>query len=45
MESPGWDGWGGRYVMVRNNVWIDPFPAATYTYPDGQRSIHNSWSK
>ncbi|WP_338690377.1 nucleoside hydrolase-like domain-containing protein [Haloferula helveola] len=53
MESPGFGGWGGRYVNVpgRNNVWMDPRPAAggTWNYPNpaaGEwRSIHNSWAK
>ena len=51
MESPDYGGWGGRYVKVRNNVWMDPKPSAegAWTYPDplaGEwRSIHNSWAK
>lgn len=45
MESPGWGGWGGRYVRIRNNVWMDPPPAADWEHPEGQLSIHNSWSK
>lgn len=44
-ESPGFGGWGGRYVKVRNNVWMDPLPDSTYTYPTGQRGFSNSWSK
>ncbi|MCP5547389.1 MAG: DUF1593 domain-containing protein [Akkermansiaceae bacterium] len=51
MESPGFGGWGGRYVNIRNNVWMDspPDAAGTWNYPNpaaGQwRSIHNSWAK
>lgn len=45
MESPGYGGWGGRYVNVRNNVWMDPLPDSGYSYPTGQRGFHNSWSK
>ncbi len=45
MENPGWGGWGGRYVKVRHNVWMDPKPAADWQRPDGQISIHNSWAK
>jgi hypothetical protein len=45
MESPGFGGWGGRYVQVRNNVWMDPPPAADWKYPDARRTIDNSWSK
>ncbi len=45
MESPGWGGWGGRYVKVRNNVWMDPPPAADWKHPEGRWFIDNSWSK
>lgn len=45
VESPGWGGWGGRYVKIRNNVWMDPAPIDGWGRPDGQLSIHNSWSK
>lgn len=45
MESPGWGGWGGRYVKVRNNVWMDPPPAAGWTHPTGRWFIDNSWAK
>lgn len=44
-ENPGWGGWGGRYVKVRGNVWMDPLPADDWQRPEGQISIHNSWSK
>ncbi|MEO7992213.1 MAG: nucleoside hydrolase-like domain-containing protein [Chryseolinea sp.] len=45
MESPGNGGWGGRYVKVRNNVWMDPLPDSSYKRPIGQWSINDSWSK
>jgi len=45
VESPGWGGWGGRYVRVRNNVWMDPPPAPTWERPKGRWSIDDSWSK
>ncbi|WP_163707186.1 DUF1593 domain-containing protein [Mangrovibacterium lignilyticum] len=45
MESPGNGGWGGRYVNVRNNVWMDPLPDSTYKHPDGRWGFSNSWSK
>lgn len=45
MESPDNGGWGGRYVKVRNNVWMDPKPDETYKYPVGQWGFSNSWSK
>lgn len=45
MESPSNGGWGGRYVKVRHNVWMDPLPDASYSYPAGQWGFANSWSK
>ncbi|MCA8991026.1 MAG: DUF1593 domain-containing protein [Planctomycetaceae bacterium] len=45
MESPGWGGWGGRYVKVRNNVWLDPPPATDWKHPEGRWHFGNSWSK
>lgn len=45
MENPGYGGWGGRYVKVRNNVWMDPVPSADFIHPTGQWCFSNSWSK
>ncbi|WP_370479228.1 DUF1593 domain-containing protein [Tamlana flava] len=45
MESPKNGGWGGRYVKVRHNVWMDPLPDSTYKRPTEQWGFHNSWSK
>lgn len=45
MESPAYGGWGGRYVRVRNNVWMDPQPALDFVRPTGQWCFENSWSK
>ena len=46
VESPGWGGWGGRYVRVRHNVWMDPpLPDSTWERPEGRWFIDNSWSK
>ncbi len=45
MESPGWGGWGGQFVKVRNNVWMDPLPAAGWERPTGRWTIDNSWAK
>lgn len=44
-ESPGWGGWGGRYVKIRNNVWLDPSPRSEWRHPEGRWTIDNSWSK
>lgn len=45
MESPGYGGWGGRYVRVRGNVWMDTPPTSAYSHPTGQYGYSNSWSK
>ena len=45
LENPNWGGWGGRYVHVRHNVWMDPPPADNWKHPDGRRTIDNSWAK
>lgn len=36
VESPGYGGWGGRFVNVRNNTWLDPVPKPGYEYPEGR---------
>lgn len=45
MENPGYGGWGGRYVKIRNNVWMDPSPSSDFVHPAGQWGFSNSWSK
>lgn len=45
MENPSYGGWGGQYVQLRNNVWIDRKPSEKHDYPKGQWGIANSWSK
>lgn len=45
VQSPDWGGWGGRYVKVRNNVWLDPAPSQDWKHPTGRWTIDNSWSK
>ena len=45
MESPQWGGWGGRYVRVRENTWLDPVPVEGYTYPDGRWYTSNAWGR
>ena len=37
-EHPDWGSWGGRYVRVRGNTWMDPVPDASWTYPEGRVS-------
>lgn len=45
MESPDWGGWGGRYVQVRENTWLDPVPVEGYTYPEGRWYTKNAWGR
>ena len=45
LESPGWGGWGGRYVHVRENTWLDPVPVAGYTYPEGRWYTRSAWGR
>jgi len=45
MESPGYGGWGGRYVKVRNNTWLDPVPFSGYEYPEGRWYTHTAWGR
>ena len=43
MESPDYGGWGGRYVLVRENTWLDPVPVEGYTYPEGRWYSGSAW--
>ena len=45
LESPDWGGWGGRYVKVRDNTWLDPVPVAGYEYPEGRWYGSNGWGR
>lgn len=45
MESPDWGGWGGRYVRVRENTWLDPVPVEGYEYPKGRWYGSNGWGR
>jgi hypothetical protein len=45
MESPDWGGWGGRYVRVRENTWLDPVPVAGYVYPEGRWYGSSAWGR
>ena len=42
-ESPDWGGWGGRYVRVRENIWLDPVQEAGYQYPEGRWYSSSAW--
>lgn len=45
LDHPGWGGWGGRYVLVRNNTWLDPVPDKNYKYPEGRWYGSNGWGR
>jgi hypothetical protein len=45
MEFPGYGGWGGRYVKVRNNTWLDPVPVPGYAYPEGRWYTGTAWGR
>ena len=45
MESPDWGGWGGRYVKVRENTWLDPVPVKGYEYPKGRWYGGSGWGR
>jgi hypothetical protein len=45
LESPDWGGWGGRYVRVRENTWLDPVPVAGYAYPEGRWYANSAWGR
>jgi hypothetical protein len=44
-ESPGYGGWGGRYVKVRENTWLDPVPDSAYRYPEGRWYSRTAWGR
>lgn len=45
MESPNYGGWGGRYVNVRSNTWLDPVPVSDYEYPQGRWYTNSAWGR
>ncbi|MBD0287027.1 MAG: DUF1593 domain-containing protein, partial [Flavisolibacter sp.] len=45
LERPDWGGWGGRYVRVRQNTWLDPVPEKGYVYPEGRWYGSNGWGR
>jgi hypothetical protein len=44
-ERPDWGGWGGRYIRVRENTWLDPVPEKGYVYPEGRWYGSNGWGR
>ncbi len=45
LESPDWGGWGGRYIRVRENTWLDPVLDSTYQYPEGRWYGNSAWGR
>mgnify|MGYP003667728648 CR=1 FL=1 len=45
MESPDWGGWGGRFVKVRENTWLDPVSEKGYNYPNGRWYGSSGWGR
>ena len=45
LESPGWGGWGGRFVRVRDNTWLDPVGEPGYRYPEGRWYTDSAWGR
>lgn len=45
MESPDWGGWGGRYVRIRENTWLDSVPVPGYEYPKGRWYGSTGWGR
>lgn len=45
IEAPDWGGWGGRFVRVRENTWLDPVPEEGYEYPQGRWYTGSAWGR
>lgn len=45
LENPSYGGWGGRYVKVRENTWLDPVPEPNYNYPEGRWYTKTAWGR
>ncbi|QQY83657.1 DUF1593 domain-containing protein [Tamlana sp. s12] len=45
LESPDYGGWGGRYVNIRENTWLDPVPETNYSYPEGRWYTKTAWGR
>ena len=43
LEDPSWGGWGGRYIKLRENTYIDQVPEENYQYPEGRWYGKNAW--
>jgi len=45
LESPSYGGWGGRFVKVRANTWLDSVLIPGYKYPEGKWFSGSSWGR
>ncbi|MDT8303688.1 MAG: DUF1593 domain-containing protein [Sedimentisphaerales bacterium] len=45
LDNPDWGGWGGRYVKVRDNTWLDPVLEEGYKYPEGRWYTSTAWGR
>ena len=45
MEAPNYGGWGGRYVRIRENIWLDPVADTLYKYPEGRWYGSSAWGR
>jgi len=45
LEHPNWGSWGGRYIKVRENTWLDSVPDPNYTYPSGRWYTSTAWGR
>lgn len=45
MASPDFGGWGGRFVRVRDNTWLDPVSEPGYQYPEGRWYTRTAWGR
>lgn len=45
LESPNYGGWGGRYIKVRENTWLDSVTEPNYKYPEGRWYTNTAWGR
>lgn len=45
LESPSYGGWGGRFIKVRANTWLDSVLIPGYQYPEGRWFSGSSWGR
>jgi hypothetical protein len=45
LESPSYGGWGGRFVRIRANTWLDSVLIPGYQYPEGRWFSGSSWGR